>query len=243
MTQFIANHKSRQEFKAFIGPLCEKAVLEPLHLKSNAVQKQHNQLLKLALAKSNLPANISSLTEIPECSIKRYLVALEVHVKATRLRKQLVKCIFEEREHDKNFTYCFTGKDSRLILHGFMHLVCAIKGKSTDVKLTTKLLIIVFLALKLRQSISLFSMYHFSEDNVERLHSVTSQYWSALSLLGDSPSPSEWSIGKIVAVHARWMFEKYGVGLGNNTMQGREAKHVHIATCNSWLPNTRVTGC
>lgn len=47
VTQFIANQKARQEFKPFIGPLCEKAVLEPLHLKNNAVQKLHNEFLKL----------------------------------------------------------------------------------------------------------------------------------------------------------------------------------------------------
>jgi hypothetical protein len=46
----------------------------------------------------------------------------------------------------------------------------------------------------------------------------------------DAQTPSEWSIGKVVPVHAKWMFERYGVGLGINTMQGREAKHVHIAS-------------
>ena len=90
VTQFIASQKARQEFEPFIGPLCDKAVLEPLHLKNNAVQKLHNQLLKLALANSNLQGNISSVTEMPNCSMKRYLAALEVDVKATRLKNQLV---------------------------------------------------------------------------------------------------------------------------------------------------------
>ena len=57
------------------------------------------------------------------------VVALEVYVKATRLKKQLLKWLLEDRKHDKPFTYRFTGKDSRLILHGFMHLVSAIKAK------------------------------------------------------------------------------------------------------------------
>lgn len=179
VTQFIANLKSRQEFKPLIGPLCEKAVLEPLHLKNNAVQKLYNQLLKLALANSNLAPNISSLTDIHECSMRRFLVALEVDVKAIRLKKQLVKWLFEERTHDKSFTYRFTGKDSRLVLLGFMHLVIAIRGNSTDVKLITKLLIFVFVALRLQKSISLFSMYHFSEEKVEKLFVATSEYWSA----------------------------------------------------------------
>ncbi len=53
VTQLTASEKARQEFELFIGPLCEKAVLEPLHLKNNAVQKLHNEMLKLALANSN----------------------------------------------------------------------------------------------------------------------------------------------------------------------------------------------
>lgn len=100
---------------------------------------------------------------MPISSIKRYIVALEVDVKATRLKKRLVKWLLEDRKHDEPFTYRFTGKDSRLILHGFMHLVSAIRGKSTDAKLLVKLLIIIFIALRLREAISLFSMYHFSK--------------------------------------------------------------------------------
>ena len=48
--------------------------------------------------------------------------ALECDVKAGRLKKQLGKWMLEERSEDKGFTYRLTGKDSRLILHGFMFL-------------------------------------------------------------------------------------------------------------------------
>ena len=47
----------------------EKAVLEPLHLKNNAVQKLHSEMLKLALANSNLQGSLSSVTEMPNSSI------------------------------------------------------------------------------------------------------------------------------------------------------------------------------
>ena len=63
VTQFIASEKARQEFVPFIGPLCKKAVLEPPHLKNNAVQKLHSEMLKLALANSNLQGSLSSVTE------------------------------------------------------------------------------------------------------------------------------------------------------------------------------------
>ena len=38
VTQYIASMKCRQEFEPPIGVLCEKEIIEPLHLKNNAVQ-------------------------------------------------------------------------------------------------------------------------------------------------------------------------------------------------------------
>jgi hypothetical protein len=73
-------------------------------------------------------------------------------------------------------------------------------------------------------------MYHFSDEKLKQLSSYTSHYITAKNLFCDAVTPSEWTIGKVVPVHAQWMYEKYGCGLGNNTMQGREAKHVQIAS-------------
>lgn len=86
VTQYIASIKCRQEFEPLIGVLCEKEIIEPLHLKNNAVQKLHSQMLLLALADSNLSNKIISIGDMPNCSVKRYLHALEHEVKATRLK-------------------------------------------------------------------------------------------------------------------------------------------------------------
>ena len=76
-----------------IGVLCEKEIIEPLHLKNNAVQKLYSQMLLLALADNSLSNKITSVADITECSVKRYLHALENEVKAKRLKKQLVKLL------------------------------------------------------------------------------------------------------------------------------------------------------
>ncbi len=230
VTQYISSLGSRQEFEPLIGALCEKETVGPLHLKNNAVQKLHSQMLLLALADSNLSNKITSMTDMPNCSMKRYLQALEHEVKATRLKRQLVKWLFDERSKNKDFSYRFTGKDSSLVLAGFMFLIDAIRGGRSDIKLLTKLLIIVFIAVKLRDSVSLFSMYHFSDEKLKQLSLYTSEYITAKTLFCDALTPSEWTIGKVVPVHAQWMYDKYGCGLGINTMQGREAKHMQIAS-------------
>lgn len=59
------------------------------------------------------------------------------------MKKQLGKWLTEDRTKDKDFTYRLTGKDSCLILHGFMYLVEAIRGDSNEPKLLMKLLAIV----------------------------------------------------------------------------------------------------
>lgn len=81
-------------------------------------------------------------------------------------------------------------------------------------------------------------MYHFSEQDLQHLSLYCSEYFTAKVLFCDALSPSEWSIGKVVPVHSRWMSERYGAGLGINTMQGREAKRIHIA---SYAKHTNIT--
>ena len=231
VTQFIANKKSRQEFDPLIGNLCDKEVVEPLHLKNNGVQHLHSMLLDLAISSSNIPDKISSLADLPPSSaISRYLKALESDVKAGRLKKQLGKWIIEDRSRDKDFSYRLTGKDSKLVLHGFMFLVDAIKGDSENPTLLMKLICIVFIAIKLRDCASRFSMYHITPPVVQELQEISHDYFTAVVLFTGKVSGTVWSIGHLAPVHTQWMFDRYGTGLGINSMQGREAKHVQIAS-------------
>ena len=119
---------------------------------------------------------------------------------------------------------------SKLFLHGFMYLLNAIKGYSNDLKLLAKLLFLAFVALKLRDCAAHFSAYNINEENLQELSSLARDYFTALVLFGiDRISPTVWSIAHLVPVHSKWAYAKYGTGLGINTMQGREAKHVQIS--------------
>ena len=69
---------------------------------------------------------------------------------------------------------------------------------------------IVFPATSLRDSPSLVSMHHFSETKLKELQQC--------------------ALGKLAPVHTQWMFERYGTGPDIDTMQGREAKPVQIAS-------------
>ena len=78
----------------------------------------------------------------------RYMKALECDLKAGRLKKRLGKWI--------------GWKKGRF-------LVNAIKGDSDDPQLLMKLLFIVFIAIKLRDCASIFSMYHVTQPAIDQL--------------------------------------------------------------------------
>ena len=183
ITKLIASKNSRQEFFPLIGRLCDKAVVEPLHLKSNTVQHLHSLILKVVLSISSLPANLSNLSELPQSNpMMRYLKAMECDVKAGRLKKQLAKWLIDDRSRDKDFSYRFTGKDSKFILQGFMYLLNAIRGDSPDLKLLSKLLFLSFAAIKLRDCSACFSMYSLSEENLLNTSSLAHDYFFATVL-------------------------------------------------------------
>lgn len=153
----------------------------------------------MAILLSNIPDKISSLSEPPPSStISRYLKALQSEVKAGHLKKQLEKWILEDRSKDKDFSYRLTGKDSKLV---FMFLVDAIKGDSENPKLQMKLICIVFIAIKLRDCASRFSMYHITPPDVQEVQKMRHDYFTAVVLVTDKVSATVWSIGHLAPVH------------------------------------------
>lgn len=111
-----------------------------------------------------------------------------------------------------------------------MFLVNAIKGDSDDPQLLMKLLLIVFIAIKHRDCASIVSMYQITQPAIDQLKGLAQDYFTAVRLFKGTVSGTVCSIGHLVPVHTQWVFEKFKTGLGVITMQGREAKHVQIAS-------------
>ena len=51
------------------------------------------------------------------------------------------------------------------------------------------------------------------------LQQMSHDYFTAVVLFCDEVSCTVWSIGHLVPVHTQWMFDKYGTGLGINTLK------------------------
>ena len=87
------------------------------------VQRFHSLFLDEALKRSDI-SDKCVFSELPQASaFYKYTQSLRNEVKARRLYKQIVKWFNNDRQKNKDFSYRFTGKDSKLILHGFNHLI------------------------------------------------------------------------------------------------------------------------
>jgi hypothetical protein len=85
------------------------------------------------------------------------------------------------------------------------------------------------MAINLRGAVAIFSrITDMNKDLLTELEICCTNYFKAASLFL-RVTLSVWTLGYIVPVHTKQVVGKYGVSLGINTMQGREAKHQRLA--------------
>ena len=229
ITEFIARKKSRQEFSPLIGKLIDKAHAEPLHLKNNAWQYFFKSLLKESISKSNV-GGCKSFSEVPaDSTFAKVVFALQHEVKAKRVAKKVTKWFDETQGHRADFSYRFTGKDSRLFCHNFMLLIKAMSSTSDLKAQKFRILVLAYIGLRLRDCCSLFNRFDIEEADITKLTKLAREYFRANSLfLNSQVTPTVWTIGHIVPVHTKYMYEVYGQGLLTVSMEGREAKHIAL---------------
>ena len=63
-------------------------------------------------------------------------------------------------------------------------------------------------------------------EQVQNLKKLCHQFFNASSVLLDGVMPTVWKVGVAITFQTSNLHEKLGYGLGLNSMQGREAKHV-----------------
>jgi hypothetical protein len=228
ITTFIAQKQSRQEFVPLVGKLIDCAHVEPLHLKNNACALAHRYLLNEIISISHLEGT-NSFSQVPSRSpFSKYVKTLRCKCGLTRLAKQVIKWFNETKLEGKEFDYRFTGKDSRLFLRNFMLLIASVeesiqKGTRQEVIFH----VLAYICLCLRDSVSLFTRVTICDEDITKIKVLCSNYYKAHCIFLNV-NPTVWTLGNVVPHHLADMKTKYGMGLGLNFMEGREAKHVFI---------------
>ena len=242
VTKFIAQNKSRQEFVPPLGKYVDLLKAEPLHNTNNAWQSwfltalaivmhyTHQNHLKAATAVSDLPDSSPLLT---------FLKCLKDTLKCGRLYKAFLRWFSEKRKKGISFSYRFTGLESKYFCWQFATLIQELLKIPTLSKgHVLKLHTLSFIRVKLRDAVSIYSRVEVSIEQVENLKVLCQQFFNANSLLLTDVTPTVWTVGVAIPYHTSKLYQKLGYGLGLNSMQGREAKHVKLAkyvenTCNA----------
>ena len=230
VTTLIGSLKSRQEFEPLLGRFIDIAHAEPLHLKNNACALVHKYFLEEVMKVSNLSNHVSFLQLPANSPLVIYINTLKYKCCLSRLANKVVKFFDESGPDAKAFSYRFTGKDSREFLKHFMLLVdCLEPLLENNTKSKFHFHVLALLALSLRDCVSLFSRVFISDEQVNDLSILCKQFFKLNVSFFNSSNPTVWTLGNIVPVHCKDMKSKYGMGLGLNSMEGRESKHVSIA--------------
>lgn len=213
-----------------VGSLIDRAHVEPLHLKNNACALTHRYLLNHAIKISHLSDTVTQFSHVPpSCPFGKYIKAMRTKCKLSRLANQVVRWFNETKASGREFDYRFTGRDSRFFLHNFMVLVsCLENAVKKDSQEEAILHVLAYVCLSLRESVALFTRVDISDSEVGKIKQYCLAFFKAHSLFLSRVNPTVWTLGHIVPAHLSEMKRVYGFGLGLNSMEGREAKHVFI---------------
>jgi len=130
---------------------------------------------------------------------------------------------------DKVFGFRFRGKESKVYLQHFSSLVSFLHDKvNGNAKL--RLIQIFQQSLCLRKVIS-FSVRieDISIHEVHEMKTVAKLLFKSYCLFDSSITPSMWILCNVAPSHTEECMTKLNLGLGVNTMEGREQKHQQIA--------------
>ena len=241
VTKFIAHNKSRQEFAPPIGKYVDLFKAEPLHNTNNAWQHWFTIALTIAMQYTN-QNSLRSATVVADLPITSPLISFLNCVKETlkcgRLHKNVLRWFSEKRKKGIQFSYRFTGLESKHFCWNFAALIDQLlKINSLSKGSVVKLHSLAFVALKLRDAVSIYSRVEISREQLDSLKVLCQHFFNAHCLLLNGVTPTVWTIGVAIPYHTGKLLEKVGYGLGLNSTQGREAKHIKLAlyvqnTCN-----------
>ena len=221
-TEFIAQNKSRQEFSPLLGKLIDKAHVEPLHLKNNARGYFSKVLVKEAMAKSKISIACKTFAELPQdSSFVKLITALQHVLHVGRLAKNLKKWFDETQGGQSDLQYRFTGKESRAFCHHFSTLLALLKLPSDSKKQTQTILALHYVGLRLCDCCSFMNRYDIEQADIDGLSVLAQEYYRANALfLPTSVNPTIWTIGNVVPLHAKQVYDKYKLGLLTTSYPG-----------------------
>jgi hypothetical protein len=147
------------------------------------------------------------------------------------LAKRIIRWIINDTgANGKDFDYRFTSKDSRMFLYNFMFLINVLETLAKNEQARLVIHIHAYLCLCLRNAVSLFSCVKITDDEVGELELHCGNFYRGYCLYFHV-NPTVWSLGNVVHKHTQEIKLKYELGLGLNSMAGRDEIVLILVIC------------
>ncbi len=228
LLQFIREQNSRQEYEPILGNIIEHGFAEPLHNSNNAWANLHCIMLEIAIAKSKISPSLTEINSLPsQCKFIVFLTILQDTLRVTRLVKKLKHWFSDGRK--KSFSYRFTGKETKQFCQKFAFLLQSLGDENDPPEVKQKISAIHFCCIQLRDATAYFSRVTIKKNEIEKCKQACQYFFNIYALMLRTVTPTVWTIGYAIPAHLEVLFGRYTLGLGINSMQGREAKHVRLS--------------
>ena len=233
VTSYISKTlRSRQEFKPLVGKYIDFAKAEPLHMKNNVIKEQFMKIFKISLAKSDLKG-AKKYSDIPCQSLfTKFVRFIHDEMGCNFLSKKIIRWFNDNTgKIEKDFGFRFRGKESFKFLQCFPEMiVMVLESDLIDDQLKLRLVQINFQSILIRKILSIFvRIIGVGESDVCEMTENAKLLFKLSCLCDQSISPSLWTFCNAAPVHTKICLSKYNMGLGCNSMEGREQKHQMIS--------------
>lgn len=237
LTFYIASLKSRQEFVPLLGPYVDLARCEPLHLKNN--YKLFMKLVNVVTSEASIANNLNYKNIDDNNILKKFLCFVKSIMNCNQLARRLIQWVNDSKKGltASSFTFRFRGHESYHFIRKFQLLISELM-KWTKSRYHLRLMEIFYQSLAQREIISLSTrIVDFDDDYITDMEVAGRKLFCSFSVHDATITPSSWVLCNVAPVHAADILDKYGFGLGINTMEGREQKHQQIK---KYADNTTV---
>ena len=230
ITTYICSQCSRQEFVPPVGEYIDKACSECVHLKNNFVKEQFTKVLNVAKRETIVPRSTTLFKELGEDCIYVILVTfVRTTMKCNQLGKKLIKHFDADPSFKTPYDARFRGHESNMFLEKFPILLSELKNWVKDDQSHKDLYNIFYQKILLRKLVSYsVRITGISLEDASTMKKIGRSLFKACCLGSLSITPSMWTFTNAAPVHCEQMLKRLGLGLGANTMEGREQKHQSI---------------
>lgn len=209
--------------------MISKALIDPLHVKNNTWEKM-NQLIVAESMKGDRAASRKKYSELaPAHPMKTYGESLKHTIKAGRVYRKFVKWYDNELPTGKCSTFqCrFTGEESFKYANSYMDRLSALMACEIGGPSKLRLHVIGYMCQKLVVVVVGMTKYDVTNEEALRVERCSKLFYVA-SALFFTVGLLEWTLAFVVPAHLHQCLQRFGVGLGIDSTQGRESKHQSI---------------